>query len=83
MVVYYGMSTALREGPYRFHFYSDEGEEPPHIHVACGDGEVKFWLEPIRVASSTRLAAIQVRDIERLVYKYHDTLLEAYNEFHN
>ena len=28
------MPTVLRIGPFRFHFYSDEGNEPPHIHVA-------------------------------------------------
>ncbi len=40
------MPTVLRIGPYRFHFYSDEGNEPPHIHVATPDGECKFWLDP-------------------------------------
>ena len=28
------MPTVLRIGPYRFHFYSKEGNEPAHIHVA-------------------------------------------------
>jgi len=23
---------------FRFHFYSDEGNEPPHIHIAAPDG---------------------------------------------
>jgi hypothetical protein len=25
--------TVLRVGPYRFFFYSNEGTEPPHVHV--------------------------------------------------
>ena len=82
-MVYFLMPTILRKGPYRFHFYSDEGQEPPHIHVACGDGEVKFWLKPIRMASSTRLTPLQIREIERLVFEFHKDLLEAYNEFHS
>jgi len=77
------MPTVLRKGPYRFHFYSDEGNEPPHIHVACGDGEAKFWLSPIRLASSIRLAASQIREIERLVFEFQNDLQEAYNEFHS
>ncbi len=27
------MPTVMRIGPYRFHFYSRENNEPPHIHV--------------------------------------------------
>jgi hypothetical protein len=46
------MPTVLRIGSFRFHFYSDEGNEPPHIHVAAPDGECKFWLEPISLASN-------------------------------
>ena len=40
------MPTLLREGPYRFFFYSDEGDprEPPHVHVTAGDRLAKFWL---------------------------------------
>ena len=35
------MPTVLRIGPYRFHFYSREGNEPPHIHVQAGEDEAK------------------------------------------
>ncbi|MBW2569053.1 MAG: DUF4160 domain-containing protein, partial [Deltaproteobacteria bacterium] len=37
------MPTVMKIGSFRFHFYSDEGNEPPHIHVATPDGECKFW----------------------------------------
>jgi len=76
------MPTVMRKGAFRFHFYSDEGNEPAHIHVATGDGEAKFWLEPVRLAGSIRLAPTQIRDIERLVFEYQALLLEAYHEFH-
>ena len=33
------MPTVLRIGRFRFHFYSDERGEPPHIHVASADGD--------------------------------------------
>ena len=37
------MPTILRIANFRFHFYSNEGNEPPHIHVRCSDGgECKF-----------------------------------------
>jgi hypothetical protein len=38
------MPTAMKLGPYRFHFYSDEEREPVHIHVETPDSECKFWL---------------------------------------
>jgi hypothetical protein len=46
------MPTVLRVGPYRFHFYSRESNEPPHIHVARDDMEAKFWLRPVSPASN-------------------------------
>lgn len=33
-----------------FFFYSNEGQEPPHIHVKAGGDEAKFWLDPITPA---------------------------------
>ena len=46
------MPTVLRIGAFRFHFFSDEGDEPAHIHVDTGDGECKFWLDPVVSAKS-------------------------------
>lgn len=38
------MPTVLLKNGYRFYFYSEEGREPPHIHVAYGSARAKFWL---------------------------------------
>lgn len=72
------MPTVLRVGPYRFHFYSDEGNEPAHIHVRCADGEAKFWLAPVGLANDKGLKPTQIREIEKLVYEHHDVLHSAY-----
>jgi hypothetical protein len=61
------MPTVLQIGPYRFHFYSDEANEPAHIHVRTSDGECKFWLDPISLARNRGIAAHNLRDIERLI----------------
>jgi hypothetical protein len=76
------MPTVLRIRNYRFHFYSDEGEEPEHIHVDIGDGECKFWLDPVLLARSMGVAPSEVRRIERLVYEHRHFLLEKYHAFH-
>lgn len=76
------MPTVLRVGPYRFHFYSDEGQEPPHIHVRTAGGECKYWLGNVRLARSRGMKAHELREIERLVYDHHDLLLQRYNDVH-
>lgn len=77
------MPTVLRIGPYRFHFYSDERGEPPHIHVRTSDGECKFWLDPVMLARNRGLAPHSIREVERLVFEHQAFLLEKYNEYHN
>ena len=76
------MPTVLRIHAFRFHFYSDEGDEPAHIHVDTGDGECKFWLDPVVLAKSGNVSPIDVRKIERLVFEHRNFLMEKYHEFH-
>lgn len=76
------MPTVLRIGSFRFHFYSDEQNEPPHIHVATTDGECKFWLDPIKLARSKNVNPHIAREIERLIYENRKALIKAYNEYH-
>jgi hypothetical protein len=76
------MPTVLRIGPYRFHFYSRESNEPPHIHVARDDFEVKFWLRPISIAANYGFSSAEVNRIRKLVEGNCDFLIEAYGRFH-
>ncbi len=76
------MPTVLRIGPYRFHFYSREGTEPPHIHVARDDFEAKFWLRPVSLASNHGLRPSDLREVQSLVEEHCEILLQAYTAFH-
>jgi hypothetical protein len=40
----------LRFKGYRFFFFSNEGNEPIHIHVEKAGNYAKFWLYPIKIA---------------------------------
>jgi hypothetical protein len=71
------MPTVLRIGPYRFHFYSREGNEPPHIHVTREEMEAKFWLRPVALASNHGFAKAELVRIEQLVDEHCQKLLEA------
>jgi Domain of unknown function (DUF4160) len=75
------MPTILKEGPYRFYFYSHEPNEPPHIHVDRDDLSAKFWVEPVNLAQNFGYSAREVRRIESLVTRYRIEFLEAWNEY--
>ena len=77
------MPTVLRVDSYRFHFYSDEGKEPPHIHIATPDGECKFWLDPVRLARNRGLSPTIIRKIEKLVFENLNFLKEKYHAIHS
>jgi hypothetical protein len=76
------MPTVLRIGSFRFHFYSDELGEPPHIHVRTPAGECKFWLDDVRLARNRGVPPHDLRTIERLVFEHQMMLLSRYHEFH-
>jgi hypothetical protein len=40
------MPTVLLVNGFRFFFYSNENNEPAHIHVSKGEAEGKIWIEP-------------------------------------
>jgi hypothetical protein len=76
------MPTVFRYGKYRFFFFSNEGTEPCHVHIECGDGYAKFWVVPeVRLAFAQKLNARDLNVIVKLVRKNRKLILEAWNEF--
>lgn len=74
------MPTILRLGRYRFVFFSNEGNEPPHIHVKADRNEAKFWLDPISLGSNYGFKAHELNEIERLVREHQTELIQAWYE---
>ena len=75
------MPTVARKGPYRFFFYSNEGQEPPHIHVQEGRKLAKFWLGPVALASSKHFAAHELRSLHRMVVEERAGFVEAWHGY--
>jgi hypothetical protein len=75
------MPTILRIGPFRFFFYSNENQEPAHIHIQRERMLAKFWLNPVALASSTRFSSQELRKLEQLVIDNRNVFLEAWNEY--
>ncbi|MSU65959.1 MAG: DUF4160 domain-containing protein [Opitutus sp.] len=76
------MPTVLRIGPYRFHFYSRENNEPPHIHVARDDYEAKYWLQPVALAANFGFESAELGQIRRHVEEHCQMFVDAYYQFH-
>jgi hypothetical protein len=74
------MPVVLRIGRYRFFFFSNEGQESPHIHVRAGGDEAKFWLDPVQLAANYGFNTSDINQIEQLVEEHRDDLLEAWHE---
>ena len=77
------MPTVLRIGAFRFFFYSNEGQEPAHIHVQADNRLAKFWLQPVNLASSIGFNAKQLNQLLGLVRENESLFLEAWNDFFN
>lgn len=75
------MPTILRTGSFRFFFYSNENNEPAHIHIQRDRKLAKFWLNPVALAGSTRFSPKELRELESLVAENKEQFLEAWNEY--
>jgi hypothetical protein len=75
------MPTIARIGPYRFFFFGNEGDEPPHVHVQRERKLAKFWLDPVSLSRSSGFAAHELRQIEAIVIENRERFVEAWNEF--
>jgi hypothetical protein len=75
--------TIFREKGYRFFFFSRE-ETRMHVHVYCGDGEAKLWLEPeIELARNYRLSRLQLKQIEEIIEEHYNELASAWQKHFN
>ena len=73
--------TIMREGEYRFFFFP-RGETRPRIHIYCGDGEAKSWVDPqIELATNYRLSKLQLREIAAIIEAHYDELKSAWDEY--
>jgi len=75
------MPTILRIGPYRFFFFSSEGNEPAHVHIEAGGKEAKIWLQNLRFAHSYGFKPSELPEIARITAEHKEQFEEAWNEY--
>lgn len=75
------MPTVLRVGPYRFFFYSDERQEPAHLHISAAENEAKYWLRPVELSWNDGFRSGELKEIEEHISGNIDLILGAWDEF--
>jgi len=74
------MPEVFRTGRYRFFFFSDERNEPVHIHVESGDQYAKFWIDPVALARSGGYRVHELKEIRDLVIVNRELIQRRWNE---
>jgi hypothetical protein len=76
------MPEVFREEGFVFFFFSNEGNEPMHIHVRKAGGYAKYWLMPVELDSSKGLKSIDLIKAEEMINKHLEQIKEKwYNVF--
>lgn len=77
------MPTVFVEDGFRFFFYSNEGNEPRHVHVGKGDAIGKWWLDDLRQAFARGFNAAELRKIRRILKDRADEIRDAWDHHFN
>src|SRR5437016_4645454 len=76
------MPTILHLRGWRVFFYSDEGNEPLHVHARKADAECKFWLHQdlfdIEEVWSHGLTPRLRREIRKIIYDNFEVIAEEW-----
>ncbi|MBL7962047.1 DUF4160 domain-containing protein [bacterium] len=69
---------------YSFLFFSNEGFERIHVHIAKGDAEAKFWMEPVlELDYSEGFNPTELRFIKTTLNENRDFIILKWNEYFN
>ncbi len=74
------MPKVLDIDGFRFFFFSEEGNDPVHVHSKKGDAEAKFWLEPIEAVYSVGFNPNQLRRLTKILREHADELAQKYKD---
>lgn len=76
------MPTLLLLNGIRFFFYSNENDEPIHVHVTKGNANGKIWLEPsIEIEYLFGFSNSEQKDIIENVQANSENFKKKWNEY--
>ncbi len=76
------MPTVLQRKGFRFFFYSNENNEPMHIHVTKADANEKIWLEPtIMISYAHGFTNAEQEDIDKIISENYEQIKKYWNAY--
>ena len=63
-----------------FFFYSNEGQEPIHIHVRKAGGFAKFWIEPVELDFSNGMKVNDIKKAEEIIVENLEIIKKKWDE---
>lgn len=76
------MPEVFRMYGFVFYFYSNEGQEPMHIHVRKAGGFAKFWMEPIELDFAQGMKVRDIKLAEELIIEHEAVIQSKWHEIH-
>lgn len=77
------MPEVFRIYGFVFFFYSNEGQEPIHIHVRKAGGFAKFWIEPVELDFAQGMKVQDLKKAEELINENMGLIKEKWHEIHS
>ena len=79
------MQTILFVMGWRFFFYSNEGNEPIHIHCRKAEKECKYWLDTknfdVQEAYSHSMNNKDKREVKKIIFEYFEFIEKEWKKF--
>lgn len=79
------MPTILMILGWRIHFYTNESNEPIHVHCRKGDAEAKYWLDvatfEVIEAQAYNMSPADRRTARKIIFEHFDYIVSQWNEF--
>ncbi len=79
------MPTILEILGWRLFFYSNEGNEPIHIHARKAEMECKFWIKikeyDIEAAYTRSVKPRDAREIRKIIFDHFEYIIQQWDDF--
>jgi hypothetical protein len=76
------MPEIFREFGFVFFFYTNEGQEPMHVHARKASGFAKFWVEPVELDYAQGMKIADLKLAEQLIVEHLDLIKAKWHEVH-
>jgi hypothetical protein len=79
--------TVLVKNGWRFFFFSNETNEPMHIHVIKAEKYCKYFIDEenveIRIAHFRKMNNKDMKEVKEIIYDNFNYIVESWKKFHN